>query len=137
MVRRVPQRTEGLSARLRQVVASYGSVTSFAAAIDRSEGAVRKWLRGEAEPNATDLRLLSTATGASVEWLVSGGDLQVSASIVMRYLAYVMYQRDSGALKTEIADWAALTTSQRRAFNRRARAELSAWALTDAARAED
>lgn len=79
MTRPAPRRTEGLSARLRQVVKPYGTVSSLASAIGRSEGAVRKWLRGAAEPNATDLRLLSTATGVSVEWMIFGGDVPFSA----------------------------------------------------------
>ncbi|MDE2262899.1 MAG: hypothetical protein KGL45_10275, partial [Gammaproteobacteria bacterium] len=38
----------------------------------RSEGAVRKWLRGESEPNVTDLRALSHVTQTRLEWLVTG-----------------------------------------------------------------
>ena len=41
-------------------------------AIERSEGAVRKWLRGQSEPNVTDLRAICEVTGTSVEWLVMG-----------------------------------------------------------------
>lgn len=40
--------------------------------IGRSEGAIRKWLRGESEPNVTDLRAICVACGASAEWLVNG-----------------------------------------------------------------
>jgi transcriptional regulator with XRE-family HTH domain len=59
-------------ARLRQVVDAYGSVTSLAKAIDRSDGAVRKWLRGVSEPNVSDLRALCSLTGANADWLVMG-----------------------------------------------------------------
>jgi len=70
--RRERQAGGGFAARLRQVVDAYGSANSLAKAIDRSEGAVRKWLRGESEPNVTDLRTLSTHTNTNIEWLVSG-----------------------------------------------------------------
>ena len=63
---------DGFPARLRQVLDSYGSTSSLARAIDRSEGAVRKWLRGLSEPNVTDLRAICEETSTSVEWLVMG-----------------------------------------------------------------
>jgi transcriptional regulator with XRE-family HTH domain len=44
----------------------------LARTIDRSEGAVRKWLRGLSEPNVTDLRAICEETHTSVEWLVMG-----------------------------------------------------------------
>ncbi len=43
-----------------------------ARAIGRSDGAIRKWLRGDSEPNVSDLRAICLASGASVEWLVTG-----------------------------------------------------------------
>jgi transcriptional regulator with XRE-family HTH domain len=70
--RRERQVTGGFAVRLRQVIDAYGSANSIAKAIDRSEGAVRKWLRGESEPNVTDLRALCEHTNSSIEWLVSG-----------------------------------------------------------------
>lgn len=33
---------------------------------------MRKWLRGESEPNVTDLRALCQMTHTRIEWLVSG-----------------------------------------------------------------
>lgn len=33
---------------------------------------MRKWLRGESEPNVTDLRALSEVTQTPIEWLVTG-----------------------------------------------------------------
>jgi transposase-like protein len=66
------QVTGGFAARLRQLVDAYGSANSIAKAIDRSEGAVRKWLRAESEPNVTDVRALCEHTQTSVEWLVTG-----------------------------------------------------------------
>jgi transcriptional regulator with XRE-family HTH domain len=62
----------GFAARLRQVIDAYGSANSIAKAIERSEGAVRKWLRGESEPNVTDLRAICDQTHTSIEWLVTG-----------------------------------------------------------------
>src|SRR5215813_7290479 len=66
------QVTGGFAVRLRQVIDAYGSANSIAKAIGRSEGAVRKWLRGESEPNVTDLRSLCEQTHTSIEWLVTG-----------------------------------------------------------------
>jgi hypothetical protein len=40
--------------------------------IERSEGALRKWLRGQSEPNVSDLRAICEVTSTSVEWLVMG-----------------------------------------------------------------
>ncbi len=54
------------------MVEAHGSANGIAKAIDRSEGAVRKWLRGESEPNVTDLRSLCEETRTSIEWLVTG-----------------------------------------------------------------
>ena len=62
----------GFAGRLRQAIDAYGSANSIARAIGRSEGAVRKWLRGESEPNVTDLRALCEQTHTSIEWLVTG-----------------------------------------------------------------
>src|SRR4029077_980214 len=62
----------GFAGRLRQAIDAYGSANSIAKAIGRSEGAVRKWLRGESEPNVTDLRTLCEQTHTSIEWLVTG-----------------------------------------------------------------
>jgi transcriptional regulator with XRE-family HTH domain len=59
-------------ARLRQAIGKYGSVSALARAISRSDGAVRKWLRGVSEPNVSDLRAISIATGVSIDWLVTG-----------------------------------------------------------------
>jgi hypothetical protein len=70
--RRERQVTGGFALRLRQVIDAYGSANSIAKAIERSEGAVRKWLRGESEPNITDLRTLCEQTQTSIEWLVTG-----------------------------------------------------------------
>jgi len=70
--RRERQEHGGFAARLRSVVETHGSANGIAKAIDRSEGAVRKWLRGESEPNVTDLRSLCEETHTSIEWLVTG-----------------------------------------------------------------
>jgi hypothetical protein len=70
--RREKQQQDGFAARLRAVIETYGSANGIAKAIGRSEGAVRKWLRGESEPNVTDLRSLCEQTQTSIEWLVTG-----------------------------------------------------------------
>ena len=74
--RRERQESSGFAARLREVIDAYGSASGLAKAIDRSEGAVRKWLRGESEPNVTDLRSLCEQTGTNIEWLVTGQGLR-------------------------------------------------------------
>jgi len=70
--RRERRESGGFASRLREVIGIYGSASALAKAIERSEGAVRKWLRGESEPNVTDLRCVCEATRTSVEWLVTG-----------------------------------------------------------------
>lgn len=80
--RRERQEAGGFAVRLRQILKVHGSASSLATAIARSEGAVRKWLRGESEPNVTDLRAISQATETRIEWLVTGsGPRQVSADL--------------------------------------------------------
>src|SRR4029079_9780130 len=70
---------DGFPARLRQVIDSYGNTSSLAREIERSEGALRKWLRGLSEPNVSDLRAICEVTHTSVEWLVMGrGQRQAS-----------------------------------------------------------
>ena len=61
---------------MREVIDAYGSASGLAKAIERSEGAVRKWLRGESEPNVTDLRAVCEQTSTSIEWLVTGRGLR-------------------------------------------------------------
>ena len=78
--RRERQESSGFAARLREVIDAYGSASGLAKAIDRSEGAVRKWLRGESEPNVTDLRSVCEQTGTSIEWLVTGDGLRDTQS---------------------------------------------------------
>lgn len=63
---------DGFPARLRQIVAAHGSTSTLARSLGRSDGALRKWLRGESEPNVSDLRALCELTGTSIEWLVTG-----------------------------------------------------------------
>ena len=70
--RRERQEAGGFAARLRQVLKGHGSASALAKAIARSEGAVRKWLRGESEPNVTDLRTISQVTHSRIDWLVTG-----------------------------------------------------------------
>jgi len=70
--RREKRESGGFASRLREIIETYGSASALAKAIERSEGAVRKWLRGESEPNVTDLRSVCEETRTSVEWLVTG-----------------------------------------------------------------
>lgn len=77
---------DGFPARLRQVLASYGSTSALARSIERSEGAVRKWLRGQSEPGVSDLRAICEATHTNIEWLVMGRGEQRGLAV-----------RDSGA----------------------------------------
>jgi len=58
--------------RLREVVNVFGGASALARAIERSEGAVRKWLRASSEPHVTDLRKICIVTGTNLEWLVNG-----------------------------------------------------------------
>jgi hypothetical protein len=69
---RVQRRIEGLPERLRLTIASYGSVSATATAIKRSEGALRKWIRGTSEPSASDLRSICELTGTQINWLIFG-----------------------------------------------------------------
>jgi hypothetical protein len=70
--KRVKQRIEGLPERLRLTIESYGSVSMTATAMKRSEGALRKWILGMSEPNASDLRSICELTGTQVSWLIFG-----------------------------------------------------------------
>lgn len=70
--KRVMQRIEGLPERLRLTIASYGTVSATAAVMKRSEGALRKWIRGTSEPNASDLRAICELTGTRIDWLIFG-----------------------------------------------------------------
>jgi transcriptional regulator with XRE-family HTH domain len=82
--RRERQESSGFAARLREVIDAYGSASGLAKAIDRSEGAVRKWLRGESEPNVTDLRCLCQQTATSIGWLVTGDGVREAQSADVR-----------------------------------------------------
>jgi transcriptional regulator with XRE-family HTH domain len=66
------RRASGFPARLKQALERVGGVAAAARAIGRSEGAVRKWLRGQSEPGVTDLRALSELTQTRIDWLVAG-----------------------------------------------------------------
>lgn len=68
----LPVPPSGFPARLRQRLERFGSVSALALAIQRSESAVRKWLRGESEPSVTDLRAIGEITQTRIDWLVSG-----------------------------------------------------------------
>jgi transcriptional regulator with XRE-family HTH domain len=65
-------RAAGFAARLRERLEHFGNAAALALAIQRSESAVRKWLRGQSEPNVTDLRAICDVTQTRLEWLVTG-----------------------------------------------------------------
>jgi transcriptional regulator with XRE-family HTH domain len=109
-------------------------VTRAAFAIHRPESALRRWLRGQLEPNATDLRLLAAATGASVEWLLFGRDERVRASVTAGLLARVIYRLECEGSRRSAVGWNELSAAKRRPFEERARAEILEW-LKDQARA--
>ena len=90
--RRERQENSGFAARLREVIDAYGSASGLAKAIERSEGAVRKWLRGESEPNVTDLRAVCEQTGTSIEWLVTGRGMRDALASEVRDAAPQPYQ---------------------------------------------
>jgi hypothetical protein len=100
--RREKQHGGGFAVRLREVVTDYGSASTLAKIIERSEGAVRKWLRGESEPNVTDLRSLCEETHTSIDWLVTGkGPRQGSSAVQERAASYhpVAHPVDQGLLE--------------------------------------
>jgi transcriptional regulator with XRE-family HTH domain len=90
--RRERQESSGFATRLREVIDAYGSASGLAKAIERSEGAVRKWLRGESEPNVTDLRAVCEQTGTSIEWLVVGQGVRDTQAQGIRDSAPQPYQ---------------------------------------------
>jgi hypothetical protein len=94
--RRERQASGGFAARLRQVIDAYGSANSIAKTIERSEGAVRKWLRGESEPNVTDLRALCEHTHTSIEWLVTGRGRREVTPIALQETPPPAYQGQPG-----------------------------------------
>lgn len=107
----------GFSTRLRSVVDAQGGASALARLIARSEGAVRKWLRAESEPNVTDLRAICEATATDVAWLVSGGGEQP----LPLYAAQAHEERAPDI----IADYALLETLLERVDTELARAHLS------------
>lgn len=134
MVRHYVKRTHGLRARLRDVITRHGSVTAMATVIGRTEGALRKWLRGESEPSATDLRLLSTATGVSVDWMLFGIANEFSTAQTLRYLAFALHRREEEMFHKNGVRWDLLGAEDKRALQQRARTELIAWLVADSGR---
>jgi transcriptional regulator with XRE-family HTH domain len=63
---------DGFAARLRHTAERCGGASALARAIGRSEGAIRKWIRGSSEPNVSDLCAICRVSGASVAWLAAG-----------------------------------------------------------------
>jgi transcriptional regulator with XRE-family HTH domain len=128
------QRTAGLPERLRQSITRYGSTTSFEERIGRSEGAIRKWFRGESEPNATDLRIISEATKTSVEWLLFGVDEPLHFREVVD-LVVQLGQRTMCKISPCATAWSELTPAERSIAEARARLVVSAWLACERRRA--
>jgi DNA-binding phage protein len=100
------------AARLRSVIEVHGGASALARNIARSEGAVRKWLRAESEPNVTDLRAICEATATDIGWLVTGGTASVAASASARaaderaadfFADHALLETLLGRLDTELA----------------------------------
>ncbi len=72
----------GFAARLRQRLERFGSAAALALAIQRSESAVRKWMRGQSEPSVTDLRALCEVTQTRIDWLVTGRGAPEEAAVL-------------------------------------------------------
>jgi len=121
------ERTEGLAARLRQTIEGYGRVTAAASAIGRSEGALRKWMRGESEPNASDLRRLAELTGVSVEWLVFGQPAPSSRAILMSYIAHSIYREVCQKAHLAETRWGGLSPAERGRYERFAEGRIASW----------
>ena len=101
--RHARQASGGFALRLRQVIDAHGSANSIAKSIERSEGAVRKWLRGESEPNVTDLRALCEHTHTSIEWLVSGRGRRESSPVSLQESPPPPYRQPPGGKPLDYA----------------------------------
>src|ERR1700676_2490382 len=73
----------GFAIRLRSLIDAHGGTSAIARVIARSEGAVRKWLRAESEPNVTDLRALCAATATRIAWLACGSGERTLAALTL------------------------------------------------------
>lgn len=134
MAKRKKHRIAGLAARLRLAVDSYGSVTATAAAIGRSEGALRKWLREDAEPTASALQALAQITGVSVEWLICGGECPYAARELLNYLAHSKYTKDCQQRRKRCLRWNELSATRQQKLELLAREEFAAWVHDENAR---
>ena len=65
-------RCEAFAARLATLVERHKSAEQFAESMGASPSALRKWLKGQAEPRRDTLVALARAAGVSVEWLATG-----------------------------------------------------------------
>lgn len=119
---RVPRVDAGLIARLGEMVGSIGSNLEASKAIGRSEGVIRKWLRGQSEPASSDIRRLCEASGFSAEWILFGVDLQGRCQREQRILAgpsrllpleTTLRETPGGTLRSQIYEENTLMESQR------------------------
>lgn len=63
---------EAFAERMKRLLKGYGTASSLAKAVGVSEGAIRKWLHGQAEPGRDNLVALARAAEVSVAWLATG-----------------------------------------------------------------
>jgi transcriptional regulator with XRE-family HTH domain len=97
------------------VIDSHGGASALARVIARSEGAVRKWLRAESEPNVTDLRAICEATATSIAWLVSGSGERTPVAPRERALAdCALLESLLERVDAELSSAAVVLTSTRR-----------------------
>jgi transcriptional regulator with XRE-family HTH domain len=91
------QTSADFAARLVRLVKIYGrSVSALAHQIGRSEGALRKWLRGKSEPTLSDSRELCEVAGISLEWLATGHGSVFAGADLLDYIAYTLVGKASG-----------------------------------------
>lgn len=116
-------------ARLRAALRSYDSVSAAAFAIHRSEGAVRKWLKGKSEPSAADLRAISERTGVSVEWLLFGEGNCYDTRRLTDFIAHTLYQRIQ--LRRTPKPWRSLSPAQQERLRQLACDHVSSWVRSE------
>lgn len=92
------------TARLCEVIDKEKSVSLVARRIARSEGAVRKWMLGESQPNAIDLKLICEVCKADPIWLLFGSQTgrepassEQSADLERRILSVLLKLLERGA----------------------------------------
>ncbi len=73
-----PAWVDAFTARLRVIARRIGSGNSFADKLGHSRAGVRKWLAGDAFPNAYDIARICDLAGVRVQWLLYGAEPQTA-----------------------------------------------------------